>query len=400
MDWWNEKSLLENVNDVWQKISEVDEDEDEHAKILSFYNNLLEFLINEFNISLDAMMKAVEYIKNKYRQLSLYRILKIDYNDTINCLAYLHTFAACHAAMVESALVKVFYNDYIKIKEIEHLFVEKSHLKLICFGSGPGNDVVGFLSACFGKHHDFSNLDITAVDKMAGWEVIFHHTMRQLRNGLEKSDASKIIENVEVSSSFLEEDITIKSILWKKTTLAKLGTADVVLLVKVLSTISDFKSLALQNIVDNMKPNALLFFIDWPVPEAEFKDVCTSSGMKVIYKTEEEHFNFSHKRETFGEHNLTRSKFAVVILVKTDFKQNNEIPCLEDGCEWPTLMKTDTNQKYKMPCTEGGCEWPALQHRRQTGDQDMHNKRKNSGQVLFSNKSGNLVSLTKQVGRK
>ncbi|GFQ82300.1 uncharacterized protein TNCT_454111, partial [Trichonephila clavata] len=165
----------------------------------------------------------------------------LDYNYLSNCLGYLHRYAACHTALVLSVMIRMFHK--CPPPEIRRLLALKNDLNLVCIGSGPGNDLLGFLSALYGKHFGLLDLDITIVDKMAGWELVFLETVRRLKLG-ECGNVSKIFSDLKVKTSFMIGDMKHQD-SWSNNLKRKLINADVMLLSKFLSVVPNADKLSI-----------------------------------------------------------------------------------------------------------------------------------------------------------
>ncbi|GFU42557.1 uncharacterized protein TNCV_4556711 [Trichonephila clavipes] len=227
-----------NIEDYWPTFDsskDIDEDDDsEYSIILYFYEELLNGLIQCCGVTDTDLQSAIKHLVYNYGRVANGKTPEdLDYNYLSNCLGYLHRYAACHTALVLSVMIRMFHK--CPPPEIRRLLALKSDLNLVCIGSGPGNDLMGFLSALYGKHYGLLDLDITIVDKMAGWEFVFLETVRRVKLG-QCGNVSKIFSDLKVKTSFMIGDMKHQN-SWSNNLKRKLINADVMLLSKFLSVV-------------------------------------------------------------------------------------------------------------------------------------------------------------------
>lgn len=305
-----------NIDHYWSEFStskEIDEENDsEYPIILLFYETLLDDMLNRSFVRKDAVQNAISHLTANYRHtFNGSTPDNLDYNDLNNCFGYLHRYAACHTALVRTVLKTVFHvSPPAAIKRILSL---KDSLEVVSLGGGPGNDIVGFCSALYGKHYGLLKIDITIVDEMAGWERIFFQTERMLRHQT-YGNASALFKDVNIQTFYLQADLTNRN-SWNSSLRAKLESADILLLVKVLSVIPDREKVdLLQGVVSLMKPGALLIYIDCPFPSEQFSSV--EQWVDCVYESDKNKFQFNYEVERFGYPNITASHAYVRVYVK------------------------------------------------------------------------------------
>ncbi|GBN21655.1 hypothetical protein AVEN_130184-1, partial [Araneus ventricosus] len=158
--------------------SDTEVEDDKHV-IFIFYKTLSIKLLRKFSIRHLDIITSVQHLISNYSQVS-YGILptEINYAKKSHCVGYLHRYAACHAALVFDAVSDIFdpsSSDILSPK------LHKKSMNVMFLGGGPGNDLVGFLTALYSHHHHLFDLDVTVVDKMSGWEDVFNETVENLR---------------------------------------------------------------------------------------------------------------------------------------------------------------------------------------------------------------------------
>ncbi|KAF8782324.1 hypothetical protein HNY73_012623 [Argiope bruennichi] len=300
-----------NIEDYWPTFDSTedldDDDDSEYSIILYFYEELLSHLIQRHKVQDGDLQQAIKHLVYNYGHVANGKTpMELDYNYLSNCLGYLHRYAACHTALVLSIMIRIFHK--CPPPAVRRILALKNQLNVVCIGGGPSNDLVGFLSAIYGKHFGLLDLDITVVDKMSGWELIFQETIRRLRLG-ECGNVSKIFKDINVKTSFLQGDFKFPS-TWNNELKVKLANADIMLLTKVLSVVPDADKLViLKNIVLSMKPGALLIFIDCPYPSAQFQAL--QKYLDIIYEASKEKFQFDFEVQRFGFPNITSSRAVV-----------------------------------------------------------------------------------------
>ncbi|GFT60775.1 uncharacterized protein NPIL_47671 [Nephila pilipes] len=305
-----------SIEDYWPTFdssNDMDEDDDsEYSIILYFYEELLNTLIQRYGVRENDLQSAIQHLVYNYSHLTHGKTPEdLDYNYLSNCLGYLHRYAACHTALVLSVMIRMFHK--CPPPAIRKLLALKNDLNLVCIGSGPGNDLVGFLSALYGKHFGLLDMDVTIVDKMAGWETVFQETIRRLKLG-ELGNVGKIFKDLKVNTSFLLGDMKYPD-SWSNNLKQKLINADIMLISKFLSIVPDAdKFRILKNITMSMKPGAILIFIDCPCPTAEF--TALQKYLDVVYEACKERFNFDFEVKRFEYPNITTSRAVVRVCVK------------------------------------------------------------------------------------
>ncbi|GIX90811.1 uncharacterized protein CDAR_389771 [Caerostris darwini] len=245
---------------------------------------------------------------------------KIDYTKKDNCLAYLHRYAICHAALVAEAVTDIFESPSSSILTSK---LDKKKLNVMFVGGGPGNDFVGFLTALNGRCDRLFDLDVIIVDKMSGWEDIFTETVKELRKGEGSYEkVGSIFDEVNVIPTFIKADLSEYGV-WTAEMKNKVETADILFLVKALSHIPHTqKLLALQNIVGCLK-GALLVYMDYPYPHPVFSLV--SSHLKEVYTSwKDKYLLKSQYSGLFGCSNIATCKANVKVFERyqRSFKMN------------------------------------------------------------------------------
>ncbi|GBN21649.1 hypothetical protein AVEN_130179-1 [Araneus ventricosus] len=270
--------------------------------LCAFYRALTDRLVKKFSVEdFDVFISTYHLIRN-YREITDGQLpTEIDFNDKATCLGYLHRYAACHTALVLEAVSSVFDSPSNELS----LKIDSERLNVIFLGSGPGNDVLGFLIALYGNHEHIVDLDVTVVDKMSGWEVMFAETI-ELFKRIKKPKYIKdrnIFDDVNVSLSFMSADLTDFD-EWSDELLDKLESADVVFFVKSLSHIPNSeKKNVLKNVIDCMEQESLLVYIDYPYPSRVFSSL--SSSLRSVYRSPKEKYEFGYKYSKFGWDNNT-----------------------------------------------------------------------------------------------
>ncbi|GIY90091.1 hypothetical protein CDAR_231601 [Caerostris darwini] len=235
-----------NIEDYWPTFDSrqgINEDDDsEYSVILYFYEELLNHMMRRHSIPEDVLKQSIKHLVYNYSHVANGKTPEdLDYNYFSNCLGYLHRYAACHTALVLSVMIRIFHK-YPPLP-VRRILALKDQLNIMCMGSGPGNDLVGLLSALYGKHFGLLDLDVTVVDKMYGWGLLFEETVRRLRLG-ECGNVSCIFKDLNVTTTFLQGDLKFPS-TWTKELKGKLANADIVLMAKVLSVVPNADKLCI-----------------------------------------------------------------------------------------------------------------------------------------------------------
>ncbi|GIY00686.1 uncharacterized protein CDAR_517921 [Caerostris darwini] len=135
-------------------------------KIFLFYEKLLLELMVKFSVTFRGVRISVQDLISNYRRVTNDRLpSEIDYTKKGNCLAYLHRYATCHAALVAEAVTDILESSSSTILTSK---LDNRALNVMFLGGGPGNDFVGFLTALYGRRDRLFYLNVTIVDKMSG----------------------------------------------------------------------------------------------------------------------------------------------------------------------------------------------------------------------------------------
>lgn len=313
-DYWPEFDSTEEV-----KSSEDDDCDGEYPVILLFNETLLDHMINKKLVDADSVRRSIAHLISNYGRVACGKTPQdLDYNDLNNCFGYLHRYSACHTALVRNVLKRVFHVS--PPPAIKRMLCVKDSLHVISLGGGPGNDIVGFISALYGRHYGFLHITFTLVDQMAGWQEVFNQTVKMVRRG-NYGNASALFKDCQVQETFLRADLTNK-FSWKDNLQKRLENADIFLLVKVLSVVPDGqKALFLQNIVSTMKPGSLLIYIDTPFPQEAFATV--GKWLDCVYQCHKEKFQYNYEVERFGYANITTCQAFVRVYVRNSSLQIN-----------------------------------------------------------------------------
>lgn len=234
-----------DIKDYWPDCGSIhdedipDDDVDgEFPVILLLYETLLDDMLNFSLVSKSNVQRAIKHLVHNYGRITNGRTPEeLDYNDLNNCFGYLHRYATCHTALVRAVLKRVLHTR--PPAPVKRLLCLKDTLEVLSLGGGPGNDIVGLFSALYGKHYGFFKISVTIVDSMIGWESVFYRTLKFLREK-DLGNASAICKEIKIEPHFIEADLTD---LPKRNSnlMSKIRSADVLMLVKVLSVIPDFK---------------------------------------------------------------------------------------------------------------------------------------------------------------
>ncbi|GIY58543.1 uncharacterized protein CDAR_607751 [Caerostris darwini] len=268
------------VDSVMNDAHGKEKKENYKRKIFLFYERLLIDLMIKYSVTFSDVTRSAQQVISNYRQIDNGELPSdIDYTKKDNCLAYLHRYALCHMALVTEAVTDIFESSSSTILTSK---LGSKTLNVVFLGGGPGNDFVGFLTALNGRHDRLSDLDVTIVDKMSGWEDIFTETINKLRKDSYQK-GGLVLDKVNVIPTFIEADLA-KDDEWTDEMRRKLKNADIVFLVKVLSHMPDIcKLFVLVNIVGCLKMGALLVYMDFPYPRSVFSFV--SSHLKEVMDT-------------------------------------------------------------------------------------------------------------------
>ena len=213
-----------------------------YAHLVDLFKRLVDDLKRNHDLNENDIQKAIDVMNCNFRRVSHGQLpIEIDFNDMNFCVGYLHRFALCHAAMVQKDIV--FHVLQSPPLELLDKLSNNQSLNIVSIGSGPGNDVIGFLSGFHSQCMKLQSLDITVVDKMSGWNQAFTTAIQILRSDKSNRILSALFQNggPVVTTSYIADDLELDNL---STDLEmKLRKADVILLVKVLSHVPDHKKL-------------------------------------------------------------------------------------------------------------------------------------------------------------
>ncbi|XP_054717527.1 uncharacterized protein LOC129226923 [Uloborus diversus] len=301
-----------NIDQYWPECDsreEWDDDKDEEFPIfLSFFEQLFDVVVQQNNLTNEEKVRqAIHHLVSNYSKTNNGQTpQELDFNDLSNCVAYLHRYAACHAALMRSVLVRLFH--ICPPAQVRRMLSLKQNLKVLSMGGGPGSDAFGFISALYGRHYGLQSLDLFVLDSGSAWDVVLASSSQLLRRG-SLGNASAIFSEVNTKVQFIHACIKGSEI---KTLVQGM---DVVLLAKVLSVVPDREKVSyLQNIVSSMKPGSLLIYVDCPFAKAAFQS--QSELLEPIYTAEKSRFHFNYEVERFGFKNITTCQADVRAYIK------------------------------------------------------------------------------------
>ncbi|XP_015915916.2 uncharacterized protein [Parasteatoda tepidariorum] len=225
-------------------------------KLLS---DALNIVRKEIEVENTAVEKAYNEIKTAFKSS---QFTKLNFNNSDYLLTYFSIYAAFNTKLTYNRFLDAFKN----CKQLQET-VKKQNLNIISLGGGPGTDIIGFCSAL----QEFltqevknycSTINISVADIFKRWASFYNVIEFLIREGC-YGNVSSLFKSKIVSSSFMTVDLVSEEQPCKYT--YDLGTADIVLLVRVLD-ILNFQETKPENlikkIISGMRSGALLLVID------------------------------------------------------------------------------------------------------------------------------------------
>ncbi|GIY99954.1 uncharacterized protein CEXT_558341 [Caerostris extrusa] len=154
---------------------------------LRLYTQVLENHSLANDVTEEDVQKAIEDMHKIYQgdpdSLSKNSSCLTDFNKVAYRCAYLHKYAAFHAALAYEATSRALTENPLALHStLQSVLSFKRPLKICSLGGGPGTDVIGVLSALHDKL-DFFPTSAVVVDIMAEWKSTLSSVIRELRSG-------------------------------------------------------------------------------------------------------------------------------------------------------------------------------------------------------------------------
>ncbi|GIY13127.1 uncharacterized protein CDAR_420781 [Caerostris darwini] len=294
---------------------------------LRLYTQVLENHSLANGVTEEDVQKAIEDMHKIYQgspdSLSKNSSCLADFNKVVYRCAYLHKYAAFHAALAYETMSRALTENSVALTlDSFHLF--RSPLKICSLGGGPGTDVIGILSALHDKFGFFPTSAVV-VDIMAEWKSTLSSVIQELR--LRKGNYGTLSQSVSdelFRCSFLAADIQSKM----SGHLNKaIGSADLITMVKFVSATASTKtSDMIEKIFRVIKPGALVLFVDNAA--GGFQQLISNAAAKYAFipvfgpLNHELYVNETFNQIKFGYKSCYETRVAVQLLMKSSKKKH------------------------------------------------------------------------------
>ncbi|PRD32746.1 UNVERIFIED_CONTAM: hypothetical protein NCL1_19550 [Trichonephila clavipes] len=252
------------------------EDITEEKHFVRLFEETLE--LNRGDISDDDISDAVIEVINSFVG-NIACPIKI-YQTPERLWAYFFRFSPISAGLTRFHMLEAIRNNGAL-----RTFLERSSLKVLSIGSGPGSDLIGLCSALY-DNADFQKLNLTLVDNNERWRSLFQAMIHVIRHD-EYGNASKLFQEKEINYSFICSDVLNTAAYCDA-----LSNADVVWMKGLLSVLSNntVRYRAIRAVISSIPVGSLLVVIDSPTYHMfeNFQD-----DLQLLYSAGAESYYFS-----------------------------------------------------------------------------------------------------------
>lgn len=201
--------------------------EEEEAHFLRLFTDVLNVIIQEKHVDDEDIAKSITEIK--YTFLPTQTFHETDFTQWKNICAFLYRYGSHGAGFARNRILNAIQNCHV----LENV-LKKPDLRVICLGSGPGNDAAGLCSALSELQFPES-LKLTLVDKFEEWRVCIDHAETFIRKG-NYGRISELFQRTTVDLSFIQTDLP-GDLESDEEYFEILGEADVIVMSKFLSSL-------------------------------------------------------------------------------------------------------------------------------------------------------------------
>lgn len=276
-------SVSETSDDDGNEISCSEDDFDEKFNnedmlISRLYREVVDEVMAKNTLGESTVDSAIKEMKQEIFQghrKGFRRFRGINFNKPVNCCGYLRRYAVCHTGLVKKIMSNFFLgkNKTAISDAAKHEILKQESLTVVSLGGGPGNDLVGFCCALQEMPNSVKELNLYIVDVGKTWGSIFPTIVKKAISSSFGS-FSECLKKTKINAGFMEADLTANGIFKNEDLSSILLKADLVLMIKLTSFLPDQEAGDLiDNVVNSMKPEAKLIFIDQPYDEDFFSKI-------------------------------------------------------------------------------------------------------------------------------
>lgn len=223
--------------------------EEEEAHFLRLFTKVLNAIINEKHVDDEDISESITDMK--YSFLPSQTFHETDFTQWKNICAFLYRYASHGAGFARNRILNAIQNCQVVANVLQ-----KPYLKIICLGSGAGNDAVGLCSALSELQFPKS-LKLTLIDKFEEWSSCIELAKRFIEEE-NFGKVSELFQNTGVELSFIQIDLPGDPESDKKY-FEILGEADVIVMSKFLTSLD--RSNYGEHEKTIIKVNAFLIFL-------------------------------------------------------------------------------------------------------------------------------------------
>lgn len=206
----------------------TEESEEDH--FIRLFTLILNVIIDVKGLKDEEIVKSIYSLKDSRNFKIEPKPKPLEYDKFENIAAFLHYSSRLGAGLARLKILEAARNCKTLEKKLK-----KPNLNVICLGSGPGNDAIGFLSALSEIYYP-ENLRITVVDKFKEW---FFCT--KIADVFIKEDnfgkASEICKKTKVEFFYIDADIETSQTPKHEEYLQHLSEADVIIICRLITNL-------------------------------------------------------------------------------------------------------------------------------------------------------------------
>lgn len=241
------RNVSENQKDVRTKNKE-------ESHFLRLYTSILNAIITIKGVSGIHINQSIVSIKKSFKfDSGPFSFSAVDFTKWENICGYLYRYASHGAGFARYRILNAIKN----CKVVEEI-LKKTDSKIICLGTGPGNDAVGLCSA-LSELHCPKSLKMTLVDKFNEWSLCIKLAKVFIEED-NLGNVSELFHNTDVEMLFIQTDLP-GNFNSDKQYFEILAEADVIVISKLVSVLDKSNDKESERLIVKASIYIFLYFL-------------------------------------------------------------------------------------------------------------------------------------------
>lgn len=251
-------SLKDDDNKIKRNVNENQKDaktrNKEESHFLRLYTSILNAIITIKGLNGIHINQSIVSIRESFKfDSGPFSFSAIDFTKWENICGYLYRYASHGAGFARFRILNA-----IKSCKVVEEILKKPDSKIICLGTGPGNDAVGLCSALSELHYPKS-LKMTLVDKFNEWSLCIK-LAKVLINEDNLGNVSELFHNTDVELLFIQTDLP-GNFTSDKQYFEILAEADVIVISKLVSVLDKSNGKESERLIVKLNVHIFLYFL-------------------------------------------------------------------------------------------------------------------------------------------